>query len=35
VQEEDPDIDIEPAAPDVVYVLAYDPWLVYGYPIVA
>ncbi len=28
-------IDIEPAAPDVVYVPAYDPWAVYGYPIVA
>ena len=26
---------IEPANPDVVYVPAYDPWLVYGYPIVA
>jgi Protein of unknown function (DUF3300) len=26
-------IVIEPAAPDVVYVPAYDPWLVYGYPI--
>src|SRR5580704_8540740 len=26
---------IEPAEPDVVYVPAYDPWLVYGYPIVA
>ena len=25
---------IQPAAPDVVYVPAYDPWLVYGYPIV-
>jgi hypothetical protein len=24
---------IQPAAPDVVYVPAYDPWLVYGYPI--
>lgn len=35
VQEQGPDIDIEPAAPDVVYVPAYDPWLVYGYPIVA
>jgi len=35
VSEEGPDIDIEPAAPDVVYVPAYDPWLVYGYPIVA
>ena len=29
------DIDIEPAEPDVVYVPAYDPWLVYGGPIVA
>jgi hypothetical protein len=26
---------IEPASPDVVYVPAYDPWLVYGAPIVA
>ena len=26
---------IEPAQPDVVYVPAYDPWLVYGAPIVA
>ena len=26
---------IQPASPDVVYVPAYDPWLVYGYPIVA
>jgi len=26
---------IEPASPDVVYVPAYDPWLVYGNPIVA
>ena len=30
-----PAIDIEPADPDVVYVPAYDPWLVYGYPVVA
>jgi uncharacterized membrane protein YgcG len=29
------DIDIQPADPDVVYVPAYDPWLVYGYPVVA
>jgi len=29
------DIYIQPANPDVVYVPAYDPWLVYGYPIVA
>ena len=28
-------IIIEPADPDVVYVPAYDPWLVYGAPIVA
>jgi len=35
VQTQGPDIDIEPASPDVVYVPAYDPWLVYGYPIVA
>ncbi len=26
-------VEIQPAAPDVVYVPAYDPWLVYGYPI--
>ena len=24
---------IQPANPDVVYVPAYDPWLVYGYPV--
>ena len=35
VTEQDSAIDIEPADPDVVYVPAYDPWLVYGYPIVA
>jgi hypothetical protein len=29
------DIDIEPADPQVVYVPAYNPWLVYGYPVVA
>lgn len=28
-------IIIEPANPDVVYVPEYDPWLVYGYPVVA
>jgi hypothetical protein len=28
-------IEIEPASPDVVYVPAYDPWLVYGDPLVA
>jgi hypothetical protein len=26
---------IQPADPNVVYVPAYDPWLIYGYPIVA
>jgi hypothetical protein len=35
VKEEGPDIDIEPAEPDVVYVPAYNPWLIYGYPIEA
>src|SRR5208282_2660676 len=35
VKEDGPDIDIEPAEPDVVYVPAYNPWLIYGYPIVA
>jgi uncharacterized membrane protein YgcG len=30
-----PTIIIEPAEPDVVYVPAYDPWLVYGGPIEA
>jgi hypothetical protein len=29
------DIDIQPSDPQVVYVPAYDPWLVYGYPVVA
>jgi len=28
-------IVIQPADPEIVYVPAYDPWLVYGYPIVA
>jgi hypothetical protein len=35
VTEQDSAIDIQPADPDVVYVPAYDPWLVYGYPVVA
>jgi hypothetical protein len=35
VTEKDSDIEIEPVDPDVVYVPAYDPWLVYGYPVVA
>jgi hypothetical protein len=30
-----PTIVIEPASPEVVYVPAYDPWVVYGGPIVA
>jgi hypothetical protein len=29
VTDQDSDIDIEPADPDVVYVPAYDPWLIY------
>src|SRR5271154_6690057 len=28
-------ITIAPSSPDVVYIPAYDPWLVYGYPVVA
>jgi hypothetical protein len=28
-------ITIEPAVPDMVYISAYDPWLVYDYPVVA
>ena len=35
VTTQDSTIIIEPAEPDVVYVPAYDPWLVYGGPIVA
>ena len=35
VEEKDSNVVIEPAEPDVVYVPAYDPWLVYGSPIVA
>jgi hypothetical protein len=35
VTEQGPDVDIQPADADVVYVPAYDPWLVYGYPVVA
>jgi hypothetical protein len=34
VKTEGPTVVIEPADPEVVYVPAYDPWLVYGYPIV-
>jgi uncharacterized membrane protein YgcG len=28
-------IDVAPANPEIVYVPAYDPWLVYGYPVAA
>jgi uncharacterized membrane protein YgcG len=35
VQTQGSDIVIQPAQPDVVYVPAYDPWLVYGYPVAA
>jgi len=33
VDDDDGQIDITPVDPDVVYVPAYDPWEVYGYPI--
>lgn len=33
VQDQGDDVVIQPAEPDVVYVPAYNPWLVYGYPI--
>jgi hypothetical protein len=33
VQSDNGQIQIEPADPNVVYVPAYDPWAVYGYPI--
>ena len=35
VATQDSNISIEPASPDVVYVPAYDPWLVYGGPVMA
>ncbi|HWF39480.1 MAG TPA: DUF3300 domain-containing protein [Candidatus Acidoferrales bacterium] len=35
VSNEGPDVVIQPTNPDVVYVPAYDPWLVYGAPIYA
>jgi uncharacterized membrane protein YgcG len=35
VATQDSNISIDPADPDEVYVPAYDPWLVYGGPIVA
>jgi hypothetical protein len=33
VQDQDNNVVIQPAQPDVVYVPAYDPWVVYGYPV--
>jgi Protein of unknown function (DUF3300) len=33
VVNEGPNIVIDPVDPDLVYVPAYDPWVVYGYPI--
>jgi uncharacterized membrane protein YgcG len=35
VTDQDSTIVIQPASPDVVYVPAYDPWMVYGGPIMA
>jgi len=35
VATQDSDITIEPTDPDEVYIPAYDPWLVYGYPVAA
>jgi hypothetical protein len=35
IETQDSTIIIQPAAPEVVYVPAYDPWVVYGDPIVA
>ena len=35
VTSEDSNIEIEPVSPEIVYVPAYDPWAVYGSPIVA
>jgi hypothetical protein len=35
VADQGPDVEIQPADPNIVYVPAYDPWLVYGYPVVA
>ncbi len=35
VETQDSTISIQPAGPDVVYVPAYDPWVVYGAPILA
>jgi len=33
VHDDNGQVDIDPVSPDVVYVPAYDPWVVYGYPI--
>jgi hypothetical protein len=35
VTAEGSDIEIDPVSPEIVYVPAYDPWVVYGGPIVA
>jgi len=35
VTNDGPSIVIQPADPEIVYVPAYNPWLVYGYPVVA
>ncbi|MGD0503621.1 MAG: DUF3300 domain-containing protein [Steroidobacteraceae bacterium] len=35
VATQDDSIVIQPASPDIVYVPAYDPWLIYGAPMVA
>jgi hypothetical protein len=35
VMDQDSSISIQPVDPEVVYVPAYDPWLIYGAPIVA
>jgi hypothetical protein len=35
VTTEGSDVVIQPVDPDEVYIPAYDPWLVYGYPVVA
>jgi hypothetical protein len=35
VATQDSDITIAPADPDEVYIPAYNPWLVYGYPVAA
>ena len=35
VEDQDSAITIQPTSPEVVYVPAYDPWVVYGAPVVA